>query len=322
MPKIYREKGRRGNRKMEKIKAVMLDGGTIVQSDLNWDRLSEICALEAYEDTKPDEVTDRIKGADAILVSKVKITGDVMDSCPGLKYIGVMATGYDNVDVRAAKDRGIAVTNIPAYSGDAVAQHTFALIMELTNHVGRNSESVKNGDWYTSDFFCYSTAPITLLAGKTIGIIGYGNIGRKVAAIAEAFGMKVNIYSRGREAAVTSDIVTLHCPLTPENKGFVNSDFISHMKKGAILINTARGGLVNSADLAEALNSGRLAGAGIDVLEKEPPEEPHPLIEAKNCIVTPHNAWMPVETREKLIGLIAGNLSDFIAGKETNRVEK
>lgn len=306
---------------MEKMKAVMLDGGTIVQEDLSWDRVSEICSLTAYDDTEQEDAVDRIGDADALLVSKVKITGSVMDACPGLKYIGVMATGYDNVDVKAAKERHIAVTNIPAYSSDAVAQHTFALIMELTNHVGRNSESVKNGDWYTSDFFCYSTKPITLLTGKSIGIIGYGNIGRRVAAIAEAFGMKVNIYSRDKEAAVKSDIVTLHCPLTPENKGFINSEFISHMKKGAILINTARGGLVNSADLAEALNSGRLAGAGIDVLEKEPPEEPHPLIEAENCIVTPHNAWMPVETREKLIDLIAANLRDFIDGKETNRVD-
>jgi glycerate dehydrogenase len=306
---------------MEKMKAVMLDGGTIVQEDLSWDRVSEICSLTAYDDTEQEDAVDRIGDADALLVSKVKITGSVMDACPGLKYIGVMATGYDNVDVKAAKERHIAVTNIPAYSSDAVAQHTFALIMELTNHAGRNSESVKNGDWYTSDFFCYSTKPITLLTGKSIGIIGYGNIGRRVATIAEAFGMKVNIYSRDKEAAVKSDIVTLHCPLTPENKGFINSEFISHMKKGALLINTARGGLVNSADLAEALNSGRLAGAGIDVLEKEPPEEPHPLIEAENCIVTPHNAWMPVETREKLIDLIAANLRDFIDGKKTNRVD-
>lgn len=224
------------------------------------------------------------------------------------------------MDVAAAKDLGIAVCHVPAYSTEAVAQHVFALILELTNWVGSYNASVQAGKWYESSDFTFIQEPLSLLDGKSLGIVGYGNIGKRVARIAEAFGMKVNIYSRDKEAAVTSDFVTLHCPLTRENAGFVNKEFISAMKDGAVLINTARGGLVNETDLAEALKSGKLSGAALDVICEEPPQKPHPLIGLPGCILTPHIAWMPKETRQKVIDICADNLRSYLEGGNLNRI--
>jgi len=302
------------------MKLVILDASSINPGDLSWAPLEAICDFKSYDRTGPEEILDHIGDCDGFFVSKVSITREIMMACPNLKFIGVTATGYDNVDIQAAKELGIAVCNVPAYSTEAVAQHTFALILELTNRVGSYNAEVQAGEWYRSEDFTFIRQPLTLLDGKSLGIIGYGNIGKRVARIAEAFGMKINVYSKDREAAMTSDYVTLHCPLTAENKGFINKAFISAMKDGAVLINTARGALVNEQDLADALVSGKLSAAALDVLSQEPPADPHPLIGLPNCILTPHNAWMPKETRQKVIDICAANLQSFIDGGQLNRL--
>lgn len=302
------------------MKLVILDASSINPGDLSWAPLEKICDFTSYDRTKPEEVLDRISDCDGFFVSKVSITRDLLEKCPNLKFIGITATGYDNVDIQAAEDLGIAVCNVPAYSTEAVAQHAFALILELSNRVGSYNAEVQAGEWYRSEDFTFIREPLTLLDGKSLGIIGYGNIGKRVARIGEAFGMKVNVYSKNPEAAMSSDYVTLHCPLTTENRGFVNKEFIEKMKDGAILINTARGALVNEADLASALKTGKLSAAAVDVLSKEPPIEPHPLIGLNNCVLTPHNAWMPKETRQKVINICADNLRSFIEGGKHNRL--
>ena len=306
----------------DNMKAVLLDVNTINPGDLSWDKLTDMCdSFTFYNRTSPDLVVERIADSDLLFTSKVQITRSVMEQVPNLKYIGITATGHNNVDLKAASDLGIAVTNVPAYATDAVAQHTMALILELTNQVGLHNESVQSGEWENSIDFCYWKKPISLLAGKSIGIIGYGQIGRKVAQIAEAFGMTVNVYSKGRQAAATSDYVSLHCPLTKENRHMINAEFLSEMKPGSVLINTARGGLVDEAALAEALKSGHLAGAGLDVLENEPPMADCPLIGIENCIITPHNAWAPKEMREMVIDVLAENLASWIDGGTLNRID-
>lgn len=302
------------------MKLTILDAYSINPGDLSWAPIEALGSFSAFDRTEDDQIIERITGCDGFFVSKCKITRQVMESCPELKFIGVTATGYDNVDLQAAGDLGIAVCHVPAYSTEAVAQHTFALILELTNLVGSYNRSVQNGKWYESPDFTFIEGALTLLDGKSLGIIGYGNIGKRVARIGEAFGMRINIYSRDREAAVKSDFVTLHCPLTSENRGFINREFISRMKDGAVLINTARGALINEQDLAEALKSGKLSAAAVDVISCEPPAEPHPLINLPNCILTPHIAWMPKETRQKVIDICAANLKSFLDGGTLNRI--
>lgn len=302
------------------MKLIILDALSINPGDLTWEPLEQICEFQSFDRTTPGELMERIQDCDGFFVSKVSITREIMAACPKLKFIGVTATGYDNVDIQAAKELGIAVCNVPAYSTEAVAQHAFALILELTNRVGSYNAEVQDGEWYRSEDFTFIREPLTLLDGKSLGIVGYGNIGKRVARIAEAFGMKVNIYSRDPEAAMQSDYVTLHCPLTPENRGFINKAFIAGMKDGAVLVNTARGALINEQDLADALKSGKLSAAAVDVLAQEPPAEPHPLIGLPNCILTPHNAWMPKETRQKVIDICAANLQSFFDGGELNRL--
>ena len=302
------------------MKAVLLDGYTINPGDLSWDKLGSLCdEFTVYDSSYNDDLVPRIGDCEIVFTSKTQITRQVMEQAPNLKYIGLTATGYNNVDVKAAADLGIAVTNIPAYATDAVAQHVLALILELTNNVGLHTESVNAGEWTSNPFFCYWKKPITLLAGKSIGIVGYGQIGRKVGQIAEAFGMTVNIYSRDPEEAVKSDFVSLHCPLTEDNKHMINGEFIERMKPGAILINTARGGLVDEQALADALKSGRLAGAGLDVLETEPPKADCPLLGLDNCFITPHNSWAPKEMRQKVIDILTDNLSSWMNGGTLNR---
>lgn len=302
------------------MKLVILDAVSINPGDLTWEPLEQICEFKSYDRTNDDEIIDRLRDCDGFFVSKVTITKEIMQACPNLKFIGITATGYDNVDIAAAKELGIAVCNVPAYSTEAVAQHAFALILELTNRVGSYNAEVQAGEWYRSEDFTFIREPLTLLDGKSLGIIGYGNIGKRVGRIAEAFGMKVNVYSRDPKAAQNSDYVSLHCPLTIENKGFINKDFIAGMKDGAVLINTARGALVNEQDLADALKSGKLSAAAVDVLASEPPADPHPLIGLPNCILTPHNAWMPKETRQKVIDICAANLQSFLNGEFLNRL--
>ena len=302
------------------MKIVVLDGYSINPGDLSWSPLSALGTFHSFDRTAEEEILNHIDDSEVFFVSKCHITRSILEKCPNLKFIGVTATGYDNVDTKAAEEMGIAVCHVPAYSTDAVAQHTFALILELTNRSGSYNASVQRGKWYESKDFTFIEEPLTLLSGKSLGIIGYGNIGSWVARIGEAFGMKINIYSRDKDAAQKSDFVTLHCPLTPENKGFIDKEFIAGMKDGAVLINTARGALVNESDLAEALKSGKLAAAALDVLSTEPPKAGHPLIGLPNCILTPHIAWMPKETRQKVIDICAANLESFLNGGRLNRI--
>ena len=302
---------------------VIFDGYTINPGDLSWEKLDNMCdKLTVFDATPMDKALSRIGDSEILMTSKCPITREFMEKCPNLIYIGCTATGYNNIDVRAAADLGIAVTNVPAYSTDAVAQHTIALMLELTNNVGLHNQSVQNGQWAQSDYFCYWEKPIMLLAGKSLGIIGYGAIGKKVAEIARALGMTVNVFSQDPESAMKSDFVSLHCPLTTENEKMVNSEFLVNMKPGAVLINTARGRLVDERALADALKSGFLGGAAVDVLSDEPASENCPLIGLDNCIITPHIAWAPKEMRQLVIDRLAENLQAWLDGRMLNRVDR
>ena len=302
---------------------VIFDGYTINPGDLSWEKLDNMCdKLTVFDATPMDKALSRIGDSEILMTSKCPITREFMEKCPNLRYIGCTATGYNNIDVRAAADLGIAVTNVPAYSTDAVAQHTIALMLELTNNVGFHNQSVQNGQWAQSDYFCYWEKPIMLLAGKSLGIIGYGAIGKKVAEIARALGMTVNVFSQDPESAMKSDFVSLHCPLTTENEKMVNSEFLVNMKPGAVLINTARGRLVDERALADALKSGFLGGAAVDVLSDEPASENCPLIGLDNCIITPHIAWAPKEMRQLVIDRLAENLQAWLDGRMLNRVDR
>lgn len=308
------------------MKLVVLDGHTLNPGDLDWSPLEAYGDLTVYDRTGPEETALRIGGAGIVFTNKVLLDRAVFEACPDLRYVGVTATGYNVVDLAAAREHGVVVTNVPAYSTGAVAQHTFALLLELTNHVGLHSESVKAGAWQACADFCYWQRPLSELAGKTMGIIGFGSIGRAVARIAAAFGMEVvttsaHVLPADGVRAVTveelfsrSDVISLHCPLTAENRGFIGRDAIARMKDGVLLINTARGPLVNGADLREALCSGKVGGAAMDVLEQEPPRSGDPLIGAPNCIVTPHLAWASREARTRLLRQAVENLDAFLRG--------
>ena len=302
------------------MKIVNLDAYTIHLNDLDWNELAQLGDLVTYDRIAPEDVIPAIENAEAVFTSKVKFTKAVIDAAPKLKFIGVTATGYDNIDLAAAKARGIAVCNVPAYSAESVAQHTFALILEVTNHVGRYTALVREHQWENAPDFTFIDRPLLQLSGRSLGIIGYGSIGRRVAQIAEAFGMTVHIYSKEPEAAVQSDMLTLHCPATPDNKGFVNKDFISKMKDGAILINTARGALLNEDDVADALKSGKLAAAAVDVVNGEPPRKGHPFIGLENLYITPHIAWSTKEARAVITKTSAANLKSFLTGGDLNRI--
>ena len=302
------------------MKIVNLDAYTIHLNDLDWNERAQLGDLVTYDRIAPEDVIPAIEDAEAVFTSKVKFTKAVIDAAPKLKFIGVTATGYDNIDLAAAKARGIAVCNVPTYSTESVAQHTFALILELTNHVGRYTALVREHQWENAPDFTFIDRPLLQLSGRSLGIIGYGSIGRRVAQIAEAFGMTVHIYSKEPEAAVQSDMLTLHCPATPDNKGFVNKDFISKMKDGAILINTARGALLNEDDVADALKSGKLAAAAVDVVNGEPPRKGHPFIGLENLYITPHIAWSTKEARAVITKTSAANLKSFLTGGDLNRI--
>ena len=301
---------------------VIFDGYTINPGDLSWGKLDALCdKLTVFDSTSEDKALSRLTGNEILMTSKCPITRELMENSQQLKYIGCTATGYNNIDVEAAADLGIAVTNIPAYSTDAVAQHTIALMLELSNHVGLHNASVQDGQWSDNEYFCYWKKSVTLLTGKSLGIIGYGAIGKRVAQIARALGMEINIFSQDPAGAMKSDFVSLHCPLTRENRHMVNTEFLVNMKPGAILINTARGGLVDERALADAIKAGFIAGAALDVLEQEPPAKDCPLIGLDNCIITPHIAWSPKEMRQAVIDILAENLESWLTGGMKNRVD-
>ena len=307
---------------VKKMNIVIFDGYTINPGDLSWDKLDALCdKLTVFDSTSEDKALSRLTGNEILMTSKCPITRELMENSPQLKYIGCTATGYNNIDVEAAADLGIAVTNIPAYSTDAVAQHTIALMLELSNHVGLHNASVQDGQWSDNEYFCYWKKSVTLLTGKSLGIIGYGAIGKRVAQIARALGMEISIFSQDPAGAMNSDFVSLHCPLTRENRHMVNTEFLVNMKPGAILINTARGGLVDERALADAIKAGFIAGAALDVLEQEPPAKDCPLIGLDNCIITPHIAWSPKEMRQAVIDILAENLESWLTGGMKNRVD-
>jgi glycerate dehydrogenase len=290
-----------------------------------------------YDRTPADRIIERSLGADILITNKTPFTEETLNNLPGLKYIGVLATGYNIVDTAAAKNRNILVTNVPAYSTMSVAQLTFALLLELCHHVQRHSDSVMEGKWVQSPDFSYSDFPLKELSGKTFGIIGFGNIGKKVADIATVFGMDVVAASRHQpdqpdrknfrwaelnELLEQADIVSIHCPLLPETKGLINADSLKKMKRSAFLLNTSRGPVIVEQDLADALNNGVIAGAGIDVLTIEPPVKDNPLFKAKNCLITPHIAWATKEARIRLMDIAVNNVAAFISGKPLNVVNQ
>lgn len=313
-------------------KIVVLDGFTLSSGDLSWEPLSRLGNLTVYDRTPETEILTRCRAAAIVVTNKVPLTKDVMQQLPQLKLICVLATGYNIVDVTAAKDQGIVVCNVPAYGTDSVAQHTFALLLELTNHVGIHAQSVAAGDWQRSPDFAYTKKGLTELKGKTLGIVGFGNIGQQTARIGAAFGMRILYNSRTRKDTgfgtfvdlktvfAQSDVVSLHCPLTPENKEFVNEGLLQLMKPASLFINTARGALVNEQDLATALNNGSIAGAALDVLAVEPPHESNPLLQARNCLITPHIAWISFEARQRIMTITAQNIETFLKGHAQNVV--
>lgn len=319
------------------MKIVVLDGCAANSGDISWDGLAQYGELTVYDRTDDADVIARIGDAELITTNKTVIDRHTMESCPKLKYIGVLATGYNVVDLDAAKEHGIVVTNVPAYSTDAVAQFTFALLLELANQVGVHNSSVKDGGWVRSKDFSYSVMPTMELYGKTMGIIGYGSIGQRVADIAHAFGMKVLVSSRTEkklpeggwirwvsreELFAEADVISIHCPLFTETKGMINREAIGLMKRTALVINTARGGCIVEQDLADALNSGRIAGAAVDVVSQEPMKEDNPLLTAKNIIITPHIAWAPREVRQRLLQIAGDNMGAFLAGHPINVVNR
>jgi glycerate dehydrogenase len=323
------------NRHSKLMKIVILDGYAANPSDLSWDEFASLGELEVFDRTSPEQMVARLQGAAMAITNKAVLNRTVILALPDLRYIGVTATGYNIVDVAAARERGIVVSNVPEYSTQEVAQAVFALLLELTNRTGHHAETVRAGKWSKSKDFCYWDFPLVSLAGLTLGIIGYGRIGRAVGRIGQAFGMRVLATRRSSSPKTgddgtqfvemetllcESDAVTLHCPLTAENQRMVNAAFLGKMKPSAFLINTARGGLVDEAALAGALNQSRIAGAGLDVLSTEPPSPENPLLTAKNCIITPHIAWATKTARGRLLQITAENIRAWQKGVPQNVV--
>jgi len=316
------------------VKIVVLDGYTLNPGDLSWDGLRALGECAIYDRTPPELTVERARGATVVLTNKVIVGREQMAQLPDMRYIGVLATGYNIVDTAAARERGIPVTNVPEYGTRSVAQMTFALLLELAQHVGHHAQTVREGRWTESPDFCYWDYPLVELAGKTMGIVGIGRIGRAAAELALAFGMTVLAHDVNTPPSLPagvrmteletllreSDVVSLHCPLTAENQGLINAERLGLMKPTAFLINTSRGPLIVARDLADALNSSRLAGAGVDVLPVEPPPADNPLFTAKNCLVTPHIAWATGAARARLMDTVVENLRAFLAGKAQNVV--
>jgi glycerate dehydrogenase len=316
------------------MRIVVLDGYTLNPGDLSWDPLRDLGPCEIYDRTPPDCVKERVGEAEAVLTNKVVLDEALFSACSGIQYVGVLATGVNVVDIEAAHRRNIVVTNVPDYSTRSVAQHVFAHILNLSIRVGDHARSVRRGDWVRCQDFSYCLHELIELADKKMGIIGMGRIGTQVAALAHAFGMDVLYYTRSKVGEVPgarsvpleslvreSDIISLHCPLTEDTHQLMNAERIGWMKSGAFLINTGRGLLVEESALADALNDGRLGGAGLDVLATEPPLRDNPLLTAKNCFITPHIAWATRESRSRLLQAVVDNLKAFIGGAATNVVD-
>ncbi|MCL2194441.1 MAG: D-2-hydroxyacid dehydrogenase [Oscillospiraceae bacterium] len=306
---------------------VILDGYTTNPGDLSWADMQSLGNCTIFDYTPAELTIERARDADLLISNKTLLGADVIAALPKLQYIGLLSTGYNVVDLAAARARNVPVTNVPAYGTASVAQHSFALLLELCAHVGQHSESVRAGDWAKSRDFCYWKMPLVELAGKTMGIIGYGAIGRATADIARAFGMHVLHHSRSSadstpldDLLAASDVVSLHCPLTDDTHELINRTTIAKMEPGALLINTARGPVLHEQDVADALASGQLGGVGADVLSTEPPAADNPLLRAKNCVITPHIAWASHEARGRLLAIAVDNLRAFLQGEPKNVV--
>ena len=317
------------------MKIVVLDGYTLNPGDLNWSGLEKLGDLTVYHRTTPEQIAERLAGAEIVFTNKTPLTREHFAANPHIRFIGVLATGYNVVDITAARERGIPVCNIPTYGTMAVAQFAAALLLELCHHVGRHAESVRAGDWAGGQDFCYWLNPLIELDGKTLGIVGFGRIGQAFGRIAQAFGMNIVAvddypnrqlesstlrYVSLDELYAAADVISLHCPLFENNKGMIDKTAIGKMKPGMLIINTSRGPLINEADLAEALQSGHVAGAAMDVLSSEPPAPNNPLLSAPNCFVTPHIAWATKEARTRLMNIAVDNLTAFFKGTPQNVV--
>lgn len=314
------------------MRIVVLDGYTENPGDLSWEPLGQLGDLTVYDRTSvsdKEEIACRIGNAEAVFTNKTPIDKDVLDQCPNLKFIGVLATGYNVIDVAYAKKKGIPVSNVPGYGTDAVGQFAIALLLEICHHIGHHDKAVKEGRWSSCQDWCFWDYPLIELAGKTMGIIGFGRIGQKTGQIAKALGMKVLAYNRsqsdeGRAIAeyvsldtlfACSDVISLHCPLFPETQGIIHKGTIAKMKDNVIILNNSRGPLIVEQDLADALNSGKVYAAGLDVSQEEPISKDNPLLTAKNCIITPHISWAPRESRQRIMDMSAQNLQAFLEGK-------
>lgn len=320
------------------MKIVVLDGYTENPGDLSWEGMERLGQLTVYDRTTDHSIiAERIGDAEIVYTNKTPLSADVIKTCPNLKFIGVLATGYNVIDIEAAKAAGIPVCNIPTYGTDAVAQYTIALMLELCHHIGEHSDSVKNGEWSNIEDWCFWKHPLIELAGKSIGIAGFGRIGQRTAQIAQALGMKILAYDDYKnldlenencryveldELLSESDVISLHCPLFPSTQGIINKDSIAKMKDGVMIINTSRGGLIVEEDLKDALNSGKVGGAAVDVVSSEPIATDNPLLSAKNMIITPHIAWAPRESRQRLMNIAVNNLQAFLDGNPVNVVNQ
>ncbi len=318
----------------KKLKAVILDGHTENPGDLSWEPIEKLVDLTVYPRTEPELIIERAKDPDIVIVNKVHLTREIIAQLPKLKFVSTLATGFNQIDCKALRERNISVSNIPAYSTNAVAQMVFAFILELTNQTAAYTEDVKKGSWSKCEDFCYWNKPLFELDGKTLGIIGFGKIGSRVAEIGRAFGMNVMAYTpSGKKDGFphitftdmdtvikNSDYISVHCPLTDDTAGLINKTFISKMKSSAYIINTSRGPVANEADVKKALIDGKIAGYGTDVLSTEPPAEDNPLLTAPNCLITPHVAWAAYETRLRLMGILEENIKGYLNNSLVNVV--
>lgn len=317
-------------------KIVILDGYTENPGDLSWSAFESLGSVTVYDRTPAEKIIPRIQDAEIVITNKTPLRRETLESCPSIRYIGVLATGYDVVDIHAAREHGITVTNVPSYGTAAVGQYAIAMLLEICHHVAHHAQAVRDGRWQACPDWCFWDYPLIELAGKTLGIIGFGRIGQKTGTIAKAMGMNVLAYDshpndKGRAIAeyveldeifAKSDVISLHCPLFPSTEGIINKDNIARMKDGVIIINNSRGQLIVEKDLADALNSGKVYAAGLDVVSTEPIKSDNPLLKAKNCIITPHISWAPKEARQRIMDMSVENLKQFLAGNPVNVVNR